>query len=60
MPLIRYSAMFALEGAAPQNATVTNVWFQYGTEPSPAILAGGGLLLVGLGRTVRKRLRRDP
>lgn len=72
VPVIQYSAVFTLQGAVPQNASVDSVWFQYGTdlsepsfgpggevpEPSPAILVGCGLLLAGLSQTLRKRLRR--
>jgi hypothetical protein len=58
----------------PKNASVDNVWFQYGTdlsepsfgggapvpEPSPAVLIGCGLLLVALSGQLRKRLQREP
>ncbi len=44
VPLMRYSAQFTLQGNA-QHATVSNVWFQYGTdlsEPSFQGFEGGG------------------
>jgi hypothetical protein len=38
-PLVKYSAMFTLQGSAA-NATVSNVWFQYGTDLSSPSFQG--------------------
>lgn len=42
IPVIRYSAVFTLQGYVPESTTVENVWFQYGTSLSEPRFAGFG------------------
>lgn len=61
-PLIKYEVVFTLSGLPPgfdPSASITNVWWQYGTDlGEPHFPAPGTLALFGLGSLIALRRRR--